>query len=103
MADPEAYLKFLAHLDQVPSPNVALRQTRQMVAPWEQKMISSLEPPTPNIYFPHCVPCGVQDSWLKRRAMKNQVTGAWRRYAFAVYIITNNPDTSLPTITHHDK
>ncbi|MBN3122099.1 hypothetical protein [Pectobacterium brasiliense] len=37
MADPEAYLKFLARLDQVPSPNVALRKTMQMVAPWEQK------------------------------------------------------------------
>ncbi|PWD63442.1 type II toxin-antitoxin system TacA family antitoxin [Pectobacterium parmentieri] len=37
MADPDAYQKFLARLDQAPSPNAALRKTMQTFAPWEQK------------------------------------------------------------------
>ncbi|GKW41823.1 DUF1778 domain-containing protein [Pectobacterium parvum] len=37
MADPDAYQEFLARLDQVPSPNAALRKTMQTPAPWEQK------------------------------------------------------------------
>lgn len=37
MADPDAYQEFLAHLDQAPSPNAALRKTMQTPAPWEQK------------------------------------------------------------------
>jgi uncharacterized protein (DUF1778 family) len=37
MADPDTYQEFLARLDQVPSPNAALRKTMQTPAPWEQK------------------------------------------------------------------
>ncbi|HAT6805137.1 TPA: DUF1778 domain-containing protein [Citrobacter freundii] len=37
MADPDAYLAFLARLDQPPALNDALRKTMQTPAPWEQK------------------------------------------------------------------
>ncbi|MFJ5361644.1 DUF1778 domain-containing protein [Pectobacterium sp. CHL-2024] len=37
MADPDAYQEFLARLDQVASPNAALRKTMQTPDPWEQK------------------------------------------------------------------
>ncbi|MDG0806364.1 DUF1778 domain-containing protein [Pectobacterium brasiliense] len=37
MADPDAYQEFLARLDQVASPNAALRKTMQTPAPWEQE------------------------------------------------------------------
>lgn len=37
MANPGAYQKFLARLDQAPAPNAALRKTMQTPPLWEQK------------------------------------------------------------------
>jgi len=36
MASPDNYAKFLARLDQQPSPNARLRETMQTPAPWEK-------------------------------------------------------------------